>query len=182
MPRVVPASYNPRSNRFPSKSEKTLWKKGSRFGNSIVEPTGTTRRCGSNRLCFCTSRKRRPRSWSRLSAPGESPRGVSQTTVLELADRFASPTTCVITTLPVTGTPSARAGGGPISPSMPKYDAQKRTKFLFEHDRIKFKTGDRKSTRLNSSHGYISYAVFCLKKKKNNKYSHHRATSTTKTH
>src|SRR2546429_5583966 len=29
-----------------------------------------------------------------------------------------------------------------------------------QHDR------DRKSTRLNSSHGYISYAVFCLKKKK----------------
>src|SRR2546429_4088261 len=31
---------------------------------------------------------------------------------------------------------------------------------------------DRKSTRLNSSHGYISYAVFCLKKKKN-RQSHH---------
>src|SRR2546429_6983868 len=29
---------------------------------------------------------------------------------------------------------------------------------------------DRKSTRLNSSHGYISYAVFCLKKKKT--YAH----------
>src|SRR3989449_1964380 len=29
------------------------------------------------------------------------------------------------------------------------------------------KKTDRKSTRLNSSHGYISYAVFCLKKKKN---------------
>src|SRR5216684_7462878 len=29
---------------------------------------------------------------------------------------------------------------------------------------------DRKSTRLNSSHGYISYAVFCLKKKKINIY------------
>src|SRR2546422_7675530 len=29
-----------------------------------------------------------------------------------------------------------------------------------------FREGDRKSTRLNSSHGYISYAVFCLKKKK----------------
>src|SRR2546422_4179611 len=27
---------------------------------------------------------------------------------------------------------------------------------------------DRKSTRLNSSHGYISYAVFCLKKKNRN--------------
>src|SRR5216684_6861865 len=30
---------------------------------------------------------------------------------------------------------------------------------------------DRKSTRLNSSHGYISYAVFCLKKKKKDPYS-----------
>src|SRR2546422_6353493 len=30
---------------------------------------------------------------------------------------------------------------------------------------------DRKSTRLNSSHGYISYAVFCLKKKKNKKHN-----------
>src|SRR5438034_7475115 len=29
---------------------------------------------------------------------------------------------------------------------------------------------DRKSTRLNSSHTVISYAVFCLKKKKNRKY------------
>src|SRR5947209_9999093 len=32
--------------------------------------------------------------------------------------------------------------------------------------------GDRKSTRLNSSHANISYAVFCLKKKKNNKTNH----------
>src|SRR2546422_8206394 len=31
---------------------------------------------------------------------------------------------------------------------------------------------DRKSTRLNSSHGYISYAVFCLKKKKIKKRTH----------
>src|SRR2546429_1242274 len=30
---------------------------------------------------------------------------------------------------------------------------------------------DRKSTRLNSSHGYISYAVFCLKKKNRNQHS-----------
>src|SRR2546429_7400620 len=34
------------------------------------------------------------------------------------------------------------------------------TNFLY------FVAKDRKSTRLNSSHGYISYAVFCLKKKK----------------
>src|SRR2546429_1339827 len=33
---------------------------------------------------------------------------------------------------------------------------------------------DRKSTRLNSSHGYISYAVFCLKKKKN---IHHKSSA-----
>src|SRR2546430_5589708 len=33
--------------------------------------------------------------------------------------------------------------------------------------------GDRKSTRLNSSHSQISYAVFCLKKKKNSKQTTH---------
>src|SRR2546422_3957648 len=32
---------------------------------------------------------------------------------------------------------------------------------------------DRKSTRLNSSHGYISYAVFCLKKKKKKDLDRH---------
>src|SRR2546422_2138063 len=31
---------------------------------------------------------------------------------------------------------------------------------------------DRKSTRLNSSHGYISYAVFCLKKKNTHQHLH----------
>src|SRR2546427_3244491 len=33
-------------------------------------------------------------------------------------------------------------------------------------------TQDRKSTRLNSSHSQISYAVFCLKKKKKHRYEH----------
>src|SRR2546429_7317897 len=38
---------------------------------------------------------------------------------------------------------------------------------------------DRKSTRLNSSHGYISYAVFCLKKKKREvRVTRHRDTRT----
>src|SRR2546422_5289805 len=37
---------------------------------------------------------------------------------------------------------------------------------------------DRKSTRLNSSHGYISYAVFCLKKKKK---KHNKRRSDKKT-
>src|SRR2546422_2075830 len=39
--------------------------------------------------------------------------------------------------------------------------------------------GDRKSTRLNSSHGYISYAVFCLKKKKKSPYRTRCSTITT---
>src|SRR5687768_18060239 len=34
-----------------------------------------------------------------------------------------------------------------------------------EEEYIRRNIADRKSTRLNSSHGYISYAVFCLKKK-----------------
>src|SRR5438128_7956255 len=40
-----------------------------------------------------------------------------------------------------------------------------RDRFFAQHV---FAMLDRKSTRLNSSHGSISYAVFCLKKKKNN--------------
>src|SRR5438270_7633279 len=36
---------------------------------------------------------------------------------------------------------------------------------------------DRKSTRLNSSHSQISYAVFCLKKKKAGKLTSHEITS-----
>src|SRR5688572_31117922 len=39
--------------------------------------------------------------------------------------------------------------------------------------------GDRKSTRLNSSHSQISYAVFCLKKKKKNKSRRHATSSNS---
>src|SRR5207245_5974971 len=39
---------------------------------------------------------------------------------------------------------------------------------------------DRKSTRLNSSHGSISYAVFCLKKKKKNKITYTINNNTNK--
>src|SRR2546428_6554918 len=41
-------------------------------------------------------------------------------------------------------------------------------------------TGDRKSTRLNSSHDQISYAVFCLKKKKTSKLTTPPATPSTR--
>src|SRR2546422_6061063 len=41
--------------------------------------------------------------------------------------------------------------------------------WLLAKEYAKRLNADRKSTRLNSSHGYISYAVFCLKKKKKTK-------------
>src|SRR5205809_6151074 len=44
------------------------------------------------------------------------------------------------------------------------------TRPLCPYPQVAAYKGDRKSTRLNSSHGYISYAVFCLKKK-NNKFT-----------
>src|SRR2546422_8258359 len=44
------------------------------------------------------------------------------------------------------------------------------------------KVGDRKSTRLNSSHGYISYAVFCLKKKKKPRSPQHNKLQTSYNH
>src|SRR5438105_5835697 len=40
--------------------------------------------------------------------------------------------------------------------------------------------GDRKSTRLNSSHEWISYAVFCLKKKNRETHTHPYSTNGTK--
>src|SRR2546426_2305297 len=43
-------------------------------------------------------------------------------------------------------------------------------------------TPDRKSTRLNSSHLVISYAVFCLKKKKHHPAPHDRLPYTTSEH
>src|SRR3712207_8661759 len=43
---------------------------------------------------------------------------------------------------------------------------QSHAKTLEAHPRVDYFGRDRKSTRLNSSHANISYAVFCLKKKK----------------
>src|SRR2546422_3189902 len=63
----------------------------------------------------------------------------------------------------------------PFSPARLRHDQLRRPfdrQPLRIHDQIVVaEVLDRKSTRLNSSHGYISYAVFCLKKKKNNNIS-----------
>ena len=45
-------------------------------------------------------------------------------------------------------------------------EASKVIHAIYNDDDVLLAAVDRKSTRLNSSHGYISYAVFCLKKKK----------------
>src|SRR2546422_11741440 len=53
------------------------------------------------------------------------------------------------------------------APQMKRPDADLVQKLsVIEAERRRWDETDRKSTRLNSSHGYISYAVFCLKKKK----------------
>src|SRR2546421_6473231 len=55
-----------------------------------------------------------------------------------------------------------RRGAGLVEADMPALaDPQN-----LEVDAARLDDGDRKSTRLNSSHDQISYAVFCLKKKK----------------
>src|SRR5256885_11234625 len=45
-------------------------------------------------------------------------------------------------------------------------DGNERSYYFVRHERLPRRLQDRKSTRLNSSHLVISYAVFCLKKKK----------------
>src|SRR2546427_7584678 len=57
-----------------------------------------------------------------------------------------------------------RPGGGPAHPVSRR--SQRKGSF---HKGVPRPIVDRKSTRLNSSHSQISYAVFCLKKKKNRK-------------
>src|SRR5436309_7098878 len=63
----------------------------------------------------------------------------------------------------VTPTPVSIPVGGAVQLTATAYDAARQL----------ISGRDRKSTRLNSSHVKISYAVFCLKKKKKNKYSTH---------
>src|SRR2546426_7633829 len=75
------------------------------------------------------------------------------------------------------------AGGSPVAPAL---QADRRAGRLDAADPAAPATargglgarGDRKSTRLNSSHLVISYAVFCLKKKKKHSRREHAQSST----
>src|SRR5438876_2649155 len=65
----------------------------------------------------------------------------------------------------------------PIAPPRPDGRAQFATITERDAEMLK-KMGDRKSTRLNSSHPSISYAVFCLKKKKEKSLTVQSTSST----
>src|SRR2546422_4768950 len=67
-----------------------------------------------------------------------------------------------------------RAGTGVLSLQVLQEYFVTVTRKLLVDARIARRKVDRKSTRLNSSHGYISYAVFCLKKKKRARNRRHR--------
>src|SRR2546422_9089631 len=65
---------------------------------------------------------------------------------------------------------SIASGGLAALQRLPQRLHHRRDAVRLVHDRLHTQLPDRKSTRLNSSHGYISYAVFCLKKKKKKQY------------
>src|SRR2546422_4091888 len=89
---------------------------------------------------------------------------------------YEGPTCCRVRCRTSAGQKPARQPGLPwrtSPPDRPPYATCSRgglrlSSFLHLHFVLHSLTQDRKSTRLNSSHGYISYAVFCLKKKKQN--------------
>src|ERR1039458_7345762 len=68
-----------------------------------------------------------------------------------------------------------RATSGPPRPDRGRYESSPKSSRLARQIAV----GDRKSTRLNSSHLGISYAVFCLKKKKNKKNSTDNTATNT---
>src|SRR2546426_5651201 len=61
----------------------------------------------------------------------------------------------------------ARGAGDALRPAQRGQEGQAGIGIREVADRLSQRVRDRKSTRLNSSHLVISYAVFCLKKKKN---------------
>src|SRR2546429_2055632 len=65
---------------------------------------------------------------------------------------------------------AARARNGAAHRELDKQDSRG-MRDGFHHRRWRVPDRDRKSTRLNSSHGYNSYGGFCLKKKKNTKHA-----------
>src|SRR2546430_5689576 len=72
--------------------------------------------------------------------------------------------------------PDRRPGWQPGAPAATRREAG-RTRSSQQHQSDPMSQLDRKSTRLNSSHSQISYAVFCLKKKKQRHLPRHSQTA-----
>src|SRR2546422_3979761 len=66
-----------------------------------------------------------------------------------------------------------------LSGRLPRFEVAMGVGRLGQRERLVDVQLDRKSTRLNSSHGYISYAVFCLKKKKKKQERYHLSMNSS---
>src|SRR2546429_2196397 len=77
-------------------------------------------------------------------------------------------------------TPLVRPHGGEFETRGPRQQENKMLSFYGES--CTWRIQDRKSTRLNSSHGYISYAVFFFKKKKKTENNKQILTNTKAPH
>src|SRR2546422_2717572 len=94
-----------------------------------------------------------------------------------LLNDWESPVTLMTApAVPEIGMVPTEAVQRPYAPALPILSSSSCSTLLLEYGSTSYRPAysrlkaptcrDRKSTRLNSSHGYISYAVFCLKKKK----------------
>src|SRR4051812_49838120 len=84
-------------------------------------------------------------------------------------DRRVGPEERLVVTRTVESKPQVHYSLSHAGPEVPLSEL---VRVRFTRHRIEEVFGDRKSTRLNSSHMSISYAVFCLKKKKKKKETH----------
>src|SRR2546429_3642340 len=92
-----------------------------------------------------------------------------RSTLFPYTTLFRSPSNILTGSLLVNFVDENRNGLSFLDPVETTVDRRQNLYFTSVKDQIYFHNGaltevDRKSTRLNSSHGYISYAVFCLKK------------------
>src|SRR2546427_7592986 len=81
------------------------------------------------------------------------------------------------TNLAITGAAGDRNGERDARQHADRHDDRDRRGELYES-----RDQDRKSTRLNSSHSQISYAVFCLKKKKNKERQSNKSDQSDHSH
>src|SRR5437588_3861174 len=108
----------------------------------------------------CVLLKREAPGLKRVPYPGELGRRIYESVSREAWARWLAHQTMLINENRLT----------PIEPKARKFLETEMEKFFFGAG-SQAPEGNQKSTRLNSSHTVISYAVFCLKKKKNNSYN-----------